>query len=44
MQQLNKLCRNENVFSYTLVPRRRMHVEVVPCGIVQTPEVVGEGT
>jgi hypothetical protein len=44
MQQFNKLCGNENVFSYTQVPRRRMHVEVVPCGIVQTPEAVGERT
>jgi hypothetical protein len=24
MQKLNKLCKNENVFSYTRVPRRRI--------------------
>jgi hypothetical protein len=34
MQQLNKLCGNENVFSYTRVLRKRMPVEVVPGGIV----------
>jgi len=28
LQQLNKLCGNENILSYTQVPRRRMHVEV----------------
>jgi predicted aspartyl protease len=30
MHQLNKLCGSENLFSYTHVPRRRMHVEVTP--------------
>jgi hypothetical protein len=25
---LNKLYKNENIFSYTQMPRRRMHVEV----------------
>jgi hypothetical protein len=30
MQQLNKLCGGENVFSYTRVLKRRMPVEVVP--------------
>jgi hypothetical protein len=30
MQQLNKLCRNENLFSYTQVPRRRIPVDVAP--------------
>jgi len=44
MQQLNKLCGNENIFSYTRVPRRRMHVEVAPRGIVPSPEAAGEGT
>jgi hypothetical protein len=29
-QQLNKLCGNENMFSYTRVPRRRTFVEVTP--------------
>jgi len=28
IQQLNKLYGNENLFSYTQVPRRRMHVDV----------------
>ncbi len=30
MQQLNKLCGGENVFSYTRVLKWRMPVEVVP--------------
>jgi len=30
MQQLNKLCGGENVFSYTRVLQQRMPVEVVP--------------
>ncbi|CAN5967858.1 unnamed protein product [Sphagnum jensenii] len=34
LQQLNKLCGSENVFSYTRVPRRRMPVEVAPAGAV----------
>jgi hypothetical protein len=44
VQQLDKLCGNENIFSYTRVPRRRMHVEVAPGGAVPSPEVTGEGT
>jgi len=44
MQQLNKLCGNENILSYTRVPRRRMHVEVAPGGVVPSPEAAGEGT
>jgi len=44
MQQLNKLCGNENIFSYTQVPRRRMHVKVAPGGVVPSPEAAGEGT
>ncbi len=43
MQQFNKLCGNENIFSYTRVPRRRMHVEVAPRGAVPPSKVVGEG-
>jgi hypothetical protein len=31
IQQLNKLCGNENFFSYTWVPRRRMLIEVASC-------------
>ncbi|CAK9864811.1 unnamed protein product [Sphagnum jensenii] len=30
LQQLNKLCGSENLFSYTRVPRRRIPVEVTP--------------
>jgi len=44
LQQLNRLCGNEKVFSYTRVPRRRMLVEVAPTGNVPSPEVQGEGT
>ncbi len=43
MQQLNKLCGNENFFSYTRVPRRRMPIEVALGGIVRTPKANGEG-
>jgi hypothetical protein len=42
-QQLNKLCGNENLFSYTRVPRRRTPVDVAPGGAVPTPEAVGDG-
>ncbi len=41
-QQLNKLCGNENLFSYTRVPRRRTHVEVAPGGAGPISEAVGE--
>jgi len=44
LQQLNKLCENENIFSYTRVPRRRMPVEVAPIGIAPSPEATGEDT
>jgi hypothetical protein len=44
MQQLNKLCGNENIFSYTRVPRRKMPVEVALGGVVPSPEAAGEGT
>ncbi len=44
MQQLDKLCGNENLFSYTRMPRRRMPVEVAPAGTVPSPTAVGEGT
>ncbi len=43
MQQLNKLCGNENIFFYTRVPRRRMHVEVAPSGAILFPKATGEG-
>jgi predicted aspartyl protease len=42
-QQLNKLCGNENLLSYTRVPRRRTHVDVEPGGAMPTSEAVGEG-
>ncbi len=44
LQQLNRLCGNEKVFSYTRVPRRRIPVEVAPVGNVPSPEVAEEGT
>jgi len=44
LQQLNKLCGNESIFSYTQVPRRRMPVEVAPAGTKPSPKAAGEGT
>ncbi len=44
LQQLNRLCGSEKVFSYTRVPRRRIPVEVAPTGNVPSPEVAEEGT
>jgi len=43
LQQLNKLCGDENLFSYTQVPRRRVPVDVTQGGVVLTPEAVGDG-
>jgi hypothetical protein len=43
MQQLNKLCGNENLFSYTRMPRRRILVDVALGGAMPTPEAVGDG-
>jgi hypothetical protein len=43
LQQLNKLCGSENVFSYTQVPRRRMPVEVAPAGTVPPTDAAVEG-
>jgi len=43
-QQLNRLCGNQEVFSYTRVPRRRMPIEVTPTGNVPSLEVQGEGS
>jgi hypothetical protein len=43
LQQLNKLCGSENIFSHTRVPRRRVPVEVVTRGEVPTPQIVGDG-
>jgi predicted aspartyl protease len=42
-QQLNRLCGNENAFSYTRVPRRRTPVDVTPGGIAPVPEAEREG-
>jgi hypothetical protein len=42
-EQLNKLCGNESLFSYTRVPRRRTPVEVMPERLGPIPEAVGEG-
>ncbi len=39
IQQLNKLCGNENIFSHTRAPRRRMPVEVVTRGAVPSPKM-----
>ncbi len=38
LQQLNELCGNENVFSYTHIPRRRLPVELPPMGVVPPTE------
>jgi hypothetical protein len=43
MQQLNKLCENDNIFSYTRVPGRKMPIEVASRGILLTPETAGKG-
>jgi hypothetical protein len=37
-QQLDKLCGNENLFSYTRVPRTRTPVDVAPGGVAPIPE------
>jgi hypothetical protein len=42
-QQLNKLCGNENLFSYTRVPRRRTPVDVAPGGVAPILEAEKEG-
>ncbi len=39
LQQLNELCGNENVFSYTRIPRRRMPVELPLANVVPSTEV-----
>jgi hypothetical protein len=39
LQQLNRLCGSEKIFSYTRAPRRRMPVEVATGGAVPSPEV-----
>jgi predicted aspartyl protease len=42
-QQLNKLCGNENLFSYTRVPRRRTLVDAAQGGVAPAPEAEREG-
>jgi len=43
LQQLNRLCGSEKLFSYTRVPRRRVPVEVAPMISAPSPEVEEEG-
>ncbi len=43
IQQLNKLCKNENLFSYTQMPKRRMFVDIALRGVVPTPEAPRNG-
>ncbi len=42
LQQLNKLCEDEKIFSYTRIRQRRMLVKVAPSGTTPPPEAVGE--
>jgi hypothetical protein len=42
-QQLNKLCGNENLFSYTRVPRKRTPVDIAPGGVAPILEAEREG-
>jgi predicted aspartyl protease len=44
LQQLNRLCGDEDVFSYTRVPRRRMPIEVPSADTSPAPEVAGDST
>jgi hypothetical protein len=44
LQQLNKLCGDENIFSYTRVPKRRMPVKVALVGTRPSSEAEGENT
>jgi hypothetical protein len=41
-QQLNELCGNENLFSYTRVPRRRTPIDVAPGRVAPIPEAERE--
>jgi hypothetical protein len=43
LQQLNKLCGSENLFSHTKVPKRRVPIEVAAGGADPTPQIVGDG-
>ncbi len=44
LQQLDELCGNENVFSYTRIPRRRLSVELPPTGVAPQTEVAEDST
>jgi predicted aspartyl protease len=44
LQQLNELCGDENVFSYTRIPRRRMPVELPPANGIPSTEVAEDST
>jgi predicted aspartyl protease len=44
LQQLNRLCGDEDIFSYTRVPRRRIPVEVPAADTSPTPEIAGDST
>jgi len=43
LQHLNKLCGDENLFSYTRVPRRRVPIDVTQGRAVPTLEAEGDG-
>jgi hypothetical protein len=43
LQQLDRLCGSENLFSHTRVPRRRVPIEVATGGAEPTPQIVGDG-
>jgi predicted aspartyl protease len=43
LQQLNKLCGDENMFSYTRMPIRKVPIDVTQGGAVLTPEAEGDG-
>jgi predicted aspartyl protease len=42
LQQLDRLCGSENLFSHTRVPRRRVPVELVAGGAEPTPQTMGD--
>jgi len=43
IQQLDKFCENENVFSHTRIPRRRQPVELPPATAELSTEAAGDG-
>ncbi len=43
-EQLNRFCENENVFSYTRLPRQRQPVELTLAGAGPSAEVAKDGT